>query len=128
MRKGEAAALRWTDIDFKNKTINISKTLDFRAKNQNELFSDPKTFTSKRIITIDQQLVNDLHDLKKRQNDDKLVLNEVYLHELNLVFARKDGSPLPKSSLFNAFERILKKQVYPNYPFMPFGTLMLFYF
>ncbi|PLC16902.1 site-specific integrase [Bacillus paralicheniformis] len=116
MRKGEAAALQWTDIDFKNKTINISKTLDFRAKNQNELFGDPKTFTSKRIITIDQQLVNDLHDLKKRQNDDKLVLNEVYLHELNLVFARKDGSPLPKSSLFNAFDRILKKAGLPKLP------------
>ncbi len=64
MRKGEAAALQWTDIDLKNKKITITKTLDFKAKNQNELFGDPKTFTSKRIITIYQQLANELHDLK----------------------------------------------------------------
>ncbi|PRS24247.1 tyrosine-type recombinase/integrase [Bacillus safensis] len=116
MRKGEAAALQWTDIDLKNKKVSITKTLDFRAKNQNELFGDPKTFTSKRIITIDQQLANELHDLKKRQNDAKLVLNDVYMHDLNLVFSRKDGSPLPKSSLFNAFERILKQAGLPKMP------------
>jgi hypothetical protein len=36
------------------------------------------------------------------------MLNDLYHHDLNLVFARQDGSPLPKSSLYNAFDRILK--------------------
>lgn len=34
MRKGEAAALEWSDIDFKNRTININKTLDFQPENR----------------------------------------------------------------------------------------------
>jgi integrase len=116
MRKGEAAALQWSDIDLKERTININKTLDFTAKNKDELFGDPKTFASKRTITISKQLANDLHELKKRQNEDKLMLNDLYHHDLNLVFARQDGSPLPKSSLFNAFSRILKRAGIPNMP------------
>lgn len=42
------------------------------------------------------------------------------MHDLNLVFSRKEGSPLPKSSLFNAFERILKQAGLPK---MPIHTL-----
>ncbi|GAC40735.1 integrase [Paenibacillus popilliae ATCC 14706] len=32
MRKGEAAALKWSDIDFKSKTISINETLDFTRR------------------------------------------------------------------------------------------------
>ena len=103
MHKGETAALQWSDIDLKNKTSSISKTLDFKAASKDELFGDPKTYTSRRIITIDQRLVNELHELRKRQNKDKLELNGIYHHDLNLVFTRKDGSH------YNAFVRILNK-------------------
>ncbi|WGU97580.1 tyrosine-type recombinase/integrase [Paenibacillus dendritiformis] len=52
MCKGEAAALKWTDIDFKKKTISINGTLDFTAKNKSELFRDTKTSRSTRVISM----------------------------------------------------------------------------
>jgi integrase len=116
MRKGEAAALQWTDIDLKERTINIWKTLDFQAKSDDELFGDTKTYNSKRIITISQGLANDLHFHKKYQNQNKIALNEIYHHDLNLVLCRNDGDIMPKSSLFNAFSRILKKAEIPSLP------------
>lgn len=33
----------------------------------------------------------------------------MYRHDLNLVLCRNDGRPMPKSTLFNAFKRILKR-------------------
>ncbi|SFI26561.1 Site-specific recombinase XerD [Bacillus sp. 71mf] len=114
MRKGEAAALQWSDIDFKEQTINITKTLDFSAKKGENLFGDTKTFTSRRTILIPKLLVNDLLNHKKWQNENKLVLQEAYKHELDLVFTKVDGSFLPKSTLFNAFSRILKKADLPK--------------
>lgn len=33
----------------------------------------------------------------------------MYRHDLNLVLCKNDGSPMPKSTLFNAFQRILKR-------------------
>ncbi|WP_100373112.1 site-specific integrase [Bacillus sp. FJAT-45037] len=109
MRKGEAAALQWNDIDLKEAKITISKTLDFSAKNDDELFGETKTYHSARTITMGTPLAKVLHEHKKWQNQNKIVLNEVYKHDLNLVLCRKDGSHMPKSTLFNAFRRILKR-------------------
>jgi len=116
MRKGEAAALQWNDIDLKEKTISITKTLDFQAQDPQELINDPKTYSSKRTIKISQSLVNDLHFHKKQQNQNKLALNDIYHHDLNLVLSRNDGNFMPKSTLFNAFSRILKRAEIPSLP------------
>nr|WP_269435869.1 tyrosine-type recombinase/integrase [Gracilibacillus suaedae] len=52
----------------------------------------------------------------KWQNTNKQNLNDIYRHDLNLVFCRDDGYIMPKSSLFNAFSRILKQAGIPNLP------------
>ncbi|CAM4013719.1 integrase [Bacillus manliponensis] len=114
MRKGEAAAIQWSDIDFKEQTIKITKTLDFQAKPGEDLFGDTKTFTSRRTISVPQPFMDDLKAHKKWQNENKLVLQESYKHDLDLVFTKTDGSFLPKSTLFNAFSRILNKVNLPK--------------
>lgn len=114
MRKGEAAALQWSDIDFKEGTININKTLHFQAKDKEELFGDTKTYNSVRTITMSKSLTNDLLNHLRWQNENKINLNDIYFHDLNLVFTRNDGYFLPKSTLFNAFSRILKQAEIPN--------------
>lgn len=118
IRKGEAAALQWTDIDLKNQTLNINKSLDFKEAsiNKKNIFGDVKTYGSKRVITISQSLANDLHFHKKYQNQNKIALNAMYHHELNLVLCRNDGNYMPKSSLFNSFSRILKRAELPPLP------------
>lgn len=112
--KGEAAALQWNDINLKEQTITITKILDFTAKTKEELFEDTKTFTSKRTIMIPKTLADELLAHKKWQNANKLVLQAAYEHELDLVFSKVDGKFLPKSTLFNAFSRILKKANLPK--------------
>ncbi|MED5052656.1 site-specific integrase [Anoxybacillus rupiensis] len=118
MRKGEAAALQWTDIDLKEGTIRINKSLDFKeaAKNPDKMFGNTKTYNSKRTITISQSLINDLYFHKKWQNQNKLKINDLYKHHLNLVLCREDGDYMPKSTLFNAFSRILKQANLPSLP------------
>ncbi|MED2991695.1 site-specific integrase [Bacillus tropicus] len=118
MRKGEAAALQWTDIDLKEKTITINKSLDFRlaSKNPEMMFGDTKNYNSKRTITISEGLASDLRFHQKYQNQNKIALNDYYYFEFNLVFCRNDGNYLPKSSLFNSFSRILKKADLPSLP------------
>jgi integrase len=118
MRKGEAAALQWSDVDLKEKTIDINKSLDFQeaSKDKEYIFGDVKTYHSKRIITISQSLANDLNFHKKYQNQNKTALNVSYHFDLNLVLCRNDGNYMPKSSLFNSFSRILKKCGLPSLP------------
>jgi len=116
MRKGEAAALKWSDIDFKNNRIKIDETLDFTADDDEKLFGDTKTLRSERTIKMSQALANDLKYHAQWQNQNKLNLNAIYKHKLNLVLCREDGHFMPKSSLFNAFSRILKRSELPQLP------------
>lgn len=109
MRKGEAAALQRKDIDLKNNYIHINKSLDFQVKEGEERFGETKTYDSERRIKISNSLAKELTAHMKYLNDNRIVFNEVYEHELDLVFCREDGKPLPKSTLFNALNRILKK-------------------
>jgi integrase len=109
MRKVVTAALKWSDLDLKEGLISISKTLDFNADYHSELFGDPKTYYSKRTITISNSLINYFYFHMKYQNQNKIALNDIYHHDLNLVLCRNDGDFMPKSTLFNAFERILKR-------------------
>lgn len=113
MRKGEALALQWSNVDFEAGRINIEQTIDYEAKNDEELFSDTKTYHSIRNIPITKRLL-DLNAHRVRQNDNKFRFKALYKYDLDLVFYRKDGSPLPKSTLFNAFRRILKKAGLPE--------------
>ncbi|WP_127491387.1 site-specific integrase [Paenibacillus glycanilyticus] len=118
VRKGEAAAIRWRHIDFVNQTIQVEKTLDFTAddEDEEELFGETKTEKSDRIIKISSGLVNDLKFHAKWQEQNKQNLLGMYRHDLELVLCRKDGKPMPKSSLFNAFSRILKRADLPSLP------------
>ncbi|MEC2356018.1 site-specific integrase [Bacillus velezensis] len=109
MRKGEAAALQRKDIDLKNNYLHINKSLDFQVKEGEERFGETKTYESERSIKISNSLARELTAHMKYLNDNRIVFNEVYEHELDLVFCREDGKPLPKSTLFNALNRILKK-------------------
>ena len=92
MRKGEA--LQWTDINFKEKTITINKSLDFQPDEKDELFGDTKNRKS-RVIEMADTTVNTLKAHLTIQNQNKLILNDVYRHDLNFVLCRRDGEPMP---------------------------------
>jgi len=108
LRKGEAAALKWSDINFKDQLITIDETLDFQPDDEEELFGETKTKNSTRTIVISTSIMNDLKYHLTWQNQNKLTLGESrYRHDLNLVLCRVDGNPMPKSSLWNSFKRII---------------------
>ncbi len=61
LRRGEATALLWSDIDFKNKTITVNKSFDFK----NCQIKQPKTKAGIRIVTVPDKLINYLDRLEK---------------------------------------------------------------
>lgn len=62
LRRGEATALLWSDIDLKNKTITVNKSYDFK----NYCIKSPKTASGTRVVTIPDKLVAYLQNLEKR--------------------------------------------------------------
>ena len=91
MRKGECLALKWSDIDFKNKTININKSLASGVKNR--LYLSPcKNKSSVRLLDMDAQTMNYLKEWHTKQQKEMLKLGMNFLSNDNLVFANTKGT------------------------------------
>ena len=60
LRQGECCALTWNDIDFKNNTLNINKTLTTKIKGEKWTISVPKTKNSIRVLPITNLVLNNL--------------------------------------------------------------------
>lgn len=96
MRKGEALALEWRDIDFKAKTITINKTVA-TGKNGSLLIQQPKTKESYRTITLDDSTIN---VLKKWHKEQKKIINSLnFISSINqLVFSKDIDNSLLQTS------------------------------
>ena len=61
LRVGEACALEWSDIDFENATVTVSKTLNALRE-----VNSPKSKAGNRLLDIDSETVTMLKEYKKR--------------------------------------------------------------
>lgn len=105
-RRGEALALRWSDVDFDQGAIRIERSLEqtkagLRVK-------EPKTRTGRRTIAISPWLVAELHQHRIRQNERRLALGMGRAPDNSLVFARYDGRPRVPFSITRDFAVALK--------------------
>ena len=65
MRIGEIMALKWSDINFKSKTIDITKSYSYASQK----IKEPKTPSSIRTIRVNQKLLNIIQQLKKYNHE-----------------------------------------------------------
>lgn len=87
LRKGEAMALQWKDIDFDNQIIDVNKTLA-ELKSGEPIIQDTKTESSNRVVKIDNQTCQILKEWKNHIIQQKLSLGIRDKHfENNVVFS-----------------------------------------
>ena len=70
MRKGELLALTYEDVDFKNKTIMINK--NFQIVKKERLITDPKTPRGRRVIAVNDVVLNCIKELWSTSYKDSL--------------------------------------------------------
>ena len=107
MRAGELLALKWSDIDFENNTISITKTY-YNPNNNKKHYQilTPKTESSIGKITVDPHVIQLLKDYKVNVQD--TWKNELYVDN-NFVFTDNNGYPLVIKKLQLWIKAILKK-------------------
>lgn len=89
-RKGEVLSLRWNDIDFKKKSITLTKTL-FRDKT-GFMSLTSKTAASRRILSLDDTTLGMLRKCRSEQNRGTVAL--IGSKDDRYIFTREDGNPL----------------------------------
>lgn len=97
LRKGEVTALLWSDIDFKNHTITVSKSYDFKQGR----IKSPKTASGVRVVSVPGKLIDYLKTQPKKgiyvvttKSGRMMTLNawkslwESYMLELNFRYGK----------------------------------------
>ena len=107
MRAGELLALKWSDIDFENNTISITKTY-YNPNNNKKHYQilTPKTESSIGKISVDPHVIQLLKDYKIYVQD--TWKNELYVDN-NFVFTDLNGYPLVIKKLSTWIQAIMKK-------------------
>jgi integrase len=111
-RRGETLGLRWRDVDLAAGRVSITQTLLAIAYRLQ--FSTPKTAKGRRMISMDATTVAALREHRRRQLEARLAFGSGYRDDLDLVFARADGSPIHPERLTRAFEAQLRKAALPH--------------
>ena len=116
LRIGEVLALRWENLDMKNKTLKIEYGVTVVPKFDEEgnvleritVISDTKTTCSVREIPLPDILIDALEEYKKRQWIIGQENNIDLLAKNSLIFPNNDGSVRTYSGMKSIFKRFLK--------------------
>lgn len=71
LRTGELVGLTWDNIDWNNRTLSVTKTLEFRYKQKDWRAGPPKTQTSYRTIPLTERAFDILQELYKERTTRK---------------------------------------------------------
>ena len=108
IRLGELLALKWSDLDFKKKTLRITKTY-YNPNNKQDDYEilTPKTKKSIRTIMIDDMLISLFKDHKHEQK--KLIMKQRPIYKNHdFIFAENHGHPRVMKKVMLRLQRLLK--------------------
>ena len=111
MRKSEALALTWNDIDFDKAQITINKTLISTPKVE---VSTPKTKNSNRIVFIDKKTLAVLKEWRLEQKKELLQKGFNALSPNQLIFSNKNNGYIIPTTIINPMNRIIKGSNLPH--------------
>ncbi len=106
LRIGELIALKWQNVDFKNKIIYIEKAVSTISQNHTTFAIEdtPKTTSSIRVIPISKQLLEILKELKRNTFCEYVVCS-------------RNVKQLQPRAYQKAFENLLKRLKIKHYGF-----------
>jgi integrase len=127
MRSGELFGLKWSDIDWSHRRLQVKRQLQ-HVPGYGLVFTEPKTASGRRMIVISQNTVEKLRKHRNQQDLDRIVTGDQW-QENDLVFPTKVGTPMFPANMYKDFKNLLKKMGLPNIRFHDLrhtaATLML---
>ena len=102
MRRSEVLGLRWSDIDYDDRSLSIVRTLTVVAGRP--IVTAPKSAASRRLVYLDASTI----DALRAHRDSSTVSRDDY------VFQSADGQPVNPASFSNTFDRLVARSGLPR--------------
>ena len=106
LRRGELLALSWSDIDFEERTVSITKSAE-RVKGGFAI-KEPKTKSSIRRIAIPSEIMPLIIQYRNEYNELRLVLGSKWQGNDN-IFIQADGTLMGLSSPYQRFQSHIER-------------------
>lgn len=105
LRTGELVGLKWDDIDFENKTLTVSRTMEYRYKVGEWRVGPPKSKAGYRTIPLTDEAIRILKAQKEKNSKIKVI----NLEWADQVFLCRKGEPVKNSTYDTALFKICDK-------------------
>lgn len=105
LRTGELVGLRWEDVDFKNKTVKIQRSMEYRYSVGEWRVGEPKSKSGYRIIPLTDEAVRILLAQKEKNKKIKIISTEWSEY----IFLCRKGKPVKNSTYDTALFKICDK-------------------
>lgn len=112
-RRGEALGLTWQDVNFRKRTIDISRTTQYLPGRGNYT-DETKNRSSNRVIAVPETVVQALRDYQLWQKEQHLKLGRYWKNREEKVFVRDDGAPIQPDTLSCWFSDCVKQTDLPS--------------
>ena len=118
LRRGEAAGLLWSNIDFKNKKIIIGNTLIEGEKRELINRKSLKTKSSYRTLELIPEVEKFLLEVKEKQEKNKKLFKSSYNYKYNdNICVKENGDLIKLDYITKKFKEITRKLGYDDVHF-----------
>lgn len=94
LRTGEMIGLKWSDIDLKNRTMKIERTMEYRYKVGEWRIGPPKSQAGYRTVPLTEEAVRILENQRQKNQSLKIIPMEWK----DFVFLCRKGTPVKNST------------------------------
>lgn len=113
MRKGEALAIEWKDIDFSAKSVFIRRNSQYRNSKTGVFTTLPKTKGSIRCLKLPDEIIDLLPKLKAEQEELKINVGDNWV-EHDRLFTTWNGEPMRPNRPYTWLQKFCERE---NLPF-----------
>ena len=112
LRRGEACGLKWSDINWKKRTIHIQRGV-VKLSHQESITKDPKTTSGDRMVYLSKEMCQLLKAWRKECEWDRQQTANETVDEDDYLFRQPNGKPMNPCTFTYRFKLILKANSLP---------------
>jgi integrase len=113
LRRGEALALRWSDVDLDRGQLTIARSLVVSPDDKSLVWQTPKSERSRRTIDVDPATVDALRHRRKTEDEVRRGALGAWQDD-DLVFTDGIGRPIRPATFSSRFDALVKKSGLPR--------------
>lgn len=111
LRTGEMIGLKWSDVDFKKRTITVNRSMEYRHSAKEWRIGEPKSQSGYRTIP----LTDDAVAILKKQKQKNACFKLIPIEWSEFVFLCKKGTPVKNSTYDTMLFKLCDKIGIPRF-------------